>query len=188
MYEKYGKRALDLLLTGVATATLSPVLLATAMAIRIEDGGPIIYRQIRIGQNGRPFTILKFRSMSTNTVIAPSASMSTKAVTRTGKLIRRLNIDELPQLLNILRGDMTVVGPRPALESQTVLLARRAEGPAMRVRPGLTGLAQVRAYDGMSEETKAAYDNQYAQNVSLRQDMKIIALTIAYLFRPQPTY
>jgi lipopolysaccharide/colanic/teichoic acid biosynthesis glycosyltransferase len=188
MYEKFGKRLLDVVLAGLATIVLSPVLILTGLAIRLEDGSPVIYRQSRIGQEGRAFTMFKFRSMPRGTEVAPSAGMRTTQVTRVGKVIRRLNVDELPQLFNILRGDMTVVGPRPALSSQVTLIANRAAGPAHGVRPGLTGLAQVKAYDGMSEEAKAELDNQYAGRLSLHNDVQIIASTAVYLFQPPPTY
>jgi O-antigen biosynthesis protein WbqP len=188
MYERFGKRLVDLLLSGVAAIVLLPVLLVTGLAIRMDDGRPVIYRQLRIGRDARPFTIFKFRSMPLETEIAPSAGMGTARVTRVGRLIRRLNVDELPQIFNILRGDMAVVGPRPALESQTTLIAERSSGRAMRLRPGLTGLAQVNAYDGMPEEVKSKLDNEYAESVSLVQDLKIIAATVAYLFKTPPTY
>lgn len=188
MYQRFGKRALDLVLSGAATVALSPLLLLTGLAIRIEDGAPVIYRQTRIGQGGQPFTILKFRSMPINATVAPSAGMARATVTRVGRIIRRLNVDELPQLFNILRGDMTIVGPRPALPSQVTLVQKRSQGPALAARPGLTGLAQIKAYDGMTEEAKAAYDNAYAQDTSLWRDMTIIASTVAYLFKPPPTY
>lgn len=188
MYQRFGKRALDIVLAGLATVVLSPILVATGLAIRLEDGAPSIYRQARIGRRGRPFTILKFRSMPTNTDVAPSAGMKAATITRVGRVIRRLNIDELPQLLNILRGDMAVVGPRPALHTQAILIARRTQGPSYALRPGLTGLAQVNAYDGMSEEEKAEFDNRYGERISLLHDLTIIGLTFAYLFKPPPTY
>ena len=159
MYRRYGKRLVDLFLSVLATVALSPVLLVTAAAIRLEDGTPVVYCQARVGQGGRQFTILKFRSMPIGTAVSPSAGMRTATVTRVGRVIRRINVDELPQLFNILRGDMAVVGPRPALQTQTILIADRTAGPARNARPGLTGLAQVHAYDGMSESAKAAYDN-----------------------------
>lgn len=187
-YDPECKRAFDILASGVAILALSPVLLVVGLAIRVEDGTPVIYRQTRLGRDDRMFTIFKFRSMPTSTEIAPSIGMGSAKVTRVGRVIRRLNIDELPQLFNILRGEMAVVGPRPALPSQETLIARRAEGPARRLRPGLTGLAQVRAYDGMTEEAKAVYDNRYAARVSLIADIKIVASTVIYLFKPPPTY
>lgn len=188
MYGEFGKRVVDVVLAGIATLLLSPVLAVTAAAIRFEDGSPVIYRQTRVGRGGREFTIYKFRSMAQGTQVAPSAGMSTSTVTRVGKVIRRLNVDELPQLFNILRGQMSVVGPRPALLSQTTLIAERTRGPALNAKPGLTGLAQIRAYDGMSESAKAAYDNEYAGSVTLFSDAKIIASTVTYLFKPPPTY
>lgn len=188
MYDRLGKRLVDLLLSGTAIILLSPVLLLTAAAIRLEDGAPAIYRQSRVAQGGREFTILKFRSMPLGTKLAPSAGMGTETVTNVGKVIRRFNVDELPQLFNILRGDMSVVGPRPALPAQTTLIAERGEGPARSARPGLTGLAQVRAYNGMTESAKATYDNAYAENVTLLGDIKIIIATVGYLFKPPPTY
>lgn len=188
IYERFGKRLLDVVLASLATVVLSPVLILTGLAIRLEDGSPVIYRQSRVGQEGRTFTIFKFRSMPRDTAVAPSAGMRTAQVTQVGKIIRRLNVDELPQLFNILRGDMAVVGPRPALGTQATLIADRAAGPAHRVRPGLTGLAQVKAYDGMSEEAKAKLDNEYARRLSLYADVKIIVSTAAYLVKPPPTY
>lgn len=188
MYDRFGKRLVDLILAGAATVALSPVLLLTAAAIRFEDSRPAIYRQTRVGQRGREFTILKFRSMPTGTEVAPSAGMGAARVTKVGKVIRRFNVDELPQLFNILRGDMSLVGPRPALQTQTMLIAHRTDGPALSVRPGLTGLAQVHAYDGMTEPAKAVYDNEYAEKVTLMRDIKIIISTVGYLFKPPPTY
>lgn len=188
MYEQFGKRALDVFLSATAVVVLSPILIATGLAIRLEDGGPVIYRQSRIGKHGREFTIFKFRSMPTNTAVAPSAAMGGARVTRVGRLIRRSNVDELPQLFNILRGDMAIVGPRPALPTQETLVEKRSAGSALKIRPGLTGLAQVRAYDGMTESAKAVYDNQYADSIRIGRDIKIIAATVGYLFKPPPTY
>lgn len=188
MYEGFGKRLLDILVSGIAGIVLSPVLLLTGLAIRVDDGSPVIYRQVRIGRDGRPFTIFKFRSMPIDAQLVPSAGMAVARVTRVGRLIRRLNVDELPQIFNILRGDMALVGPRPALPSQSILLEERSRGSAIRLRPGLTGLAQVNAYDGMSEEAKSKFDNEYAERVSLVQDLKIVAATVAYLFKTPPTY
>ena len=188
MYQRFGKRALDVLLAGLATVALSPLLAVVGLAIRLEDGSPVIYRQQRTGRRGEPFTILKFRSMPTNTAVATSATMATATITNVGRITRRTNIDELPQLFNILRGDMSIVGPRPPLGGQDTLIAKRREGPAWHVRPGLTGLAQVNTFDNMSEEQKAAFDNTYAAHITLLGDLKIIVRTVGYLFKPPPTY
>jgi len=188
MYARLGKRLLDILMAGSALVLLSPLLALTGGLIRIEDGPPVIYRQKRPGRNGQPFTILKFRSMPDDAPEAPSASMGTAQVTRVGRVIRRLNVDELPQLFNILRGDMSLVGPRPPLNSQEDLIDLRRVGGAYLLRPGLTGLAQVNAYDGMTAEAKAHLDNLYAKQVTFRSDLDIIARTVLFLFRPPPTY
>lgn len=179
---------MDVLLSGTALLLTSPALLLTWLAIRLEDGPPVLFRQQRPGKDGNPFTIYKFRSMAKDTAALPSAQLVAPTITRTGRVIRRLNIDELPQLLNIVRGDMSIVGPRPPLHSQERLLALRRDGGALRCRPGLTGLAQVSAYDGMSDEVKAGYDNDYARGVSLRLDVVIVLRTVVYLFKRPPVY
>src|SRR5205823_7797451 len=120
-----------------------------ALLIHLEDRGPVLFRQQRSGRDGRPFRIFKFRSMPVNTGDVPSSQARSLRVTRVGQIIRRLNIDELPQLINILRGDMSVVGPRPALPTQTALLDMRKANAAIKCKPGLTGLAQVNSYDNM---------------------------------------
>ena len=189
MYQRFGKRLLDILLSGASIVLLSPVLAVTGLLIRIEDGRPVIYRQLRAGRAGEPFTILKFRSMRVDTPVAHSGAVGAAAtVTRVGRVIRRANLDELPQLFNILRGDMSVVGPRPPLPQQTDLIELRRQGPAWHLRPGLTGLAQIKAYDGMDVATKAAFDHAYAARLTLRGDFAIIARTVLYLFKPPPTY
>jgi O-antigen biosynthesis protein WbqP len=187
-YGKFGKRALDIVLSSAALVALSPLLLLTAALIRLEDKGPALYRQKRIGKDGREFTLLKFRSMPVNTGNLPSAQAGSLRITRIGNAIRRTNIDELPQLLNILRGDMSLVGPRPALSTQANLLDRRASGGALVCRPGLTGLAQINSYDFMPDTEKAAFDCSYAKRISLWMDTTIIARTFAYLRRRPPVY
>ena len=188
MYSRWGKRLLDVLLSGAALLTLSPLILLAALAIRLEDGGPALFRQKRVGRNREPFTVLKFRSMPVNTGDVPSAEAGAARITRVGGLISRTNIDELPQLINILRGDMSVVGPRPALAQQEELCAMREAKGALRCKPGLTGLAQINSYDGMPDREKATWDAQYCAAVSLIGDVKIILGTFRYLLKPPPVY
>jgi O-antigen biosynthesis protein WbqP len=126
--------------------------------------------------------------MHTDSPLVASAEASEAGVTRVGRTLRRTNLDELPQLINILRGEMSIVGPRAALPSQVGLLRLREEGGAMLLRPGLTGLAQVNAYDGMDEPCKAAFDIDYARRASLRLDLLVIARTFGYLRKPPPKY
>lgn len=179
---------MDALAAGTVLALLSPVLAIVAAAIRLEDGGSVLFRQTRAGRNGQPFDMLKFRSMPERTADVPSASAGNLTVTRVGKLIRRLNVDELPQLVNILRGEMSLVGPRPALPSQNDLLAMRSRGISASLRPGLTGLAQVNSYDGMPTHEKAEWDERYAADVRFIGDTMIVFRTVGYLLRPPPRY
>lgn len=188
MYHSFLKRAFDVVAASAALVVLSPVLLAAGLAIRLEDGGPALFRQTRVGRHGRQFRIYKFRSMPVATPDLPSATAGVLKVTRVGRIIRRTNIDELPQLLNVLRGDMSIVGPRPALPAQTQLCARRAELGVAGCRPGLTGLAQVKSYDGMSEEEKARWDGAYARAVSLATDLRIVLRTFGYVLKRPPVY
>lgn len=188
MYSRHLKRFLDFVLAGTALIVLSPLLLITGLAIRLEDGGPALFVQERVGRHGTPFRFLKFRSMPVNTDSIPSVGGSALAITRVGGFIRRTNIDELPQLINILRGDMSIVGPRPAINAQEELLRMRAENRADRCRPGLTGLAQVNSYDDMPDFEKAAYDGEYARKVTLMTDISIIVRTFGYLLRRPPVY
>jgi len=163
-------------------------MLVIAAAIRLEDGAPALFRQTRVGRKGRPFTLLKFRSMPTGTGNHPSAQAGGLAVTRVGRIIRRTNLDELPQLFCILVGTMSLIGPRPALASQAELLDLRRANGAMEVKPGLTGLAQVCSYDGMPELEKVAFDGRYARTISFLGDAVIVLRTFVYLCHRPPVY
>lgn len=187
-YAQHGKRILDVVMATGALVLLSPVMAGVTVAIRKEDGGPILFRQERAGSDNQPFTLLKFRSMGTSAIQVPSSEGAHLAVTKVGRFIRRFNIDELPQFVNVLRGEMSVIGPRPALPQQSSLLELRATGGSAALRPGLTGLAQVNSYDGMPPTEKAKWDNMYADKLSLTLDLKIIWRTIGYFFSPPPTY
>ena len=188
MYRSFFKRPLDAALAAVALILLAPVMLLVIIAIRIEDGGPPIFRQLRVGREGGLFTILKFRSMPVATPNLPSAAATQLRITRVGGFIRRSNLDELPQLVNILRGDMSLIGPRPAMPTQTTLLEQRRAHGVLAARPGLTGLAQVNAYDGMPESEKVDWERRYLERITFWGDVRIIGLTVAYLFKPPPVY
>ncbi len=188
MYKRWGKRLFDLFFAGLAVLALSPLLLLVVVLIKLFDPGPVIFRQKRVGRNGACFTFLKFRSMPVNTGDIPSDQVGTVKIGPIGKFIRRTNIDELPQLFNILKGDMSIVGPRPPLEKQAELISLRRQNGALSCRPGLTGLAQVRSYDGMLVTQKATFDGEYAHSISLWNDVKIILQTFLYLLKPPPVY
>lgn len=187
-YSEHGKRCLDVLLALLALIVLFPLLLLTACGVWLEDRGTILFRQRRIGRHAESFELLKFRSMPENVGDLASTDGRGLPLTRIGRILRRTNIDELPQLVNILKGEMSVVGPRPAIATQVELIELRRRTGALSARPGLTGLAQVSAYDAMPVTEKAARDAEYAATVSLAVDVKIILRTFAYLLRPPPVY
>lgn len=174
------KRALDVVVAAVALVILAPVLAAVALAILVAMGRPVLFRQSRPGLHGRPFELLKFRTM---TVAPPDAGtdLDAQRVTRLGQLLRRTSLDELPELVNVLRGEMSLVGPRPLLtaylDHYTPTQARRHE-----VRPGITGLAQTEGRKGLSWDDTFALDVWYVDNRSLALDLRIIARTARGLF------
>jgi O-antigen biosynthesis protein WbqP len=188
MYRAFFKRLFDIALAAIALTALSPLMLLIALLIWWEDGAPVIFRQQRVGKDGATFEFLKFRSMALSAANVPKTEAANIPVTRMGRLIRRTNLDELPQFLNILKGDMSIVGPRPAIPAQDELCLLRRENGAMSCVPGLTGLAQVNAYDRMPETEKATWDGQYADEMSFVNDVKIILRTFAYLTRKPPVY
>ena len=188
MYAAGPKRVLDIAAAILALVLLSPLLAIVALAIRIGDPGPVIFRQRRVGRNGALFDFYKFRSMPTNTGDIPSDRLDEIRLSAIGRLIRRTNLDELPQLVNILKGDMSLIGPRPPLPGQVELIELRRRSGALACRPGLSGWAQVNSFDGMSVETKAAFDAEYARKVSFMRDVGIVLRTFAYLLRPPPKY
>lgn len=188
MYELVLKRVLDIVFAACLLLVSCPVMVAVAVAIRLDDGGAFLFRQKRVGRNCRDFTLYKFRSMPVGTKSIASSDAATVKTTGVGKFIRRTNLDELPQLYNILIGDMSLVGPRPALQSQEELVSAREAGGVYEIRPGLTGLAQVNAYDGMPEAEKVSWDKSYRKSLSFVNDMKIMMRTFAYLLKPPPIY
>jgi O-antigen biosynthesis protein WbqP len=188
MYKLFGKRLLDIFIVLVAVICLSPLMIIVAVLIKIIDPGPIIFKQSRVGKNGKSFSFFKFRSMPVNTGDLASDEVGQVKLTWVGKMIRRTNIDELPQLLNIIKGDMSIVGPRPPLSSQEELLEIRKKNNSLYTRPGLTGLAQVNSFDGMTVPQKADFDGEYIKDITFLNDVKIILNTVLYLFKPPPVY
>jgi O-antigen biosynthesis protein WbqP len=182
------KRICDIVAAALALAALSPLLLLVAALIRVLDGSPVLFRQRRVGRGSELFTILKFRSMAVGCGDVPSTHAARMKVTAIGKILRRTNVDELPQFLNVIQGHMSLVGPRPSLTSQQDLCRLRAANGAERCRPGLTGLAQIHAYDGMPESEKANWDGEYWRTLSFLRDVKILLGTFGYLLRRPPVY
>jgi O-antigen biosynthesis protein WbqP len=186
IYKNFVKPTGDWIAAVLALIVLAPLFAIVGWLIHREDKGPIFFRQSRPGKDDVLFELIKFRSMPVGTPQVPSADAADLPLTKIGRAIRRWNLDEVPQLLNIARGEMSLVGPRPAMPSQHCLLELRRQNGASRLRPGLTGLAQVNGTDGMSEEEKATWDGKYAATVSLRQDLSVLALTVKYLAKPPP--
>ena len=182
-----GKRALDVVVAALALLLFLPLLLLIAAAIRAESPGEVLFRQTRTGLRGRRFTILKFRTMraaAAREADVQQASRGDPRVTRVGRVLRKLSLDELPQLINVLQGEMSLVGPRPHALSHDAAWADRVPGYANRfkVKPGLTGLAQVRGLRGEihNEESlrrRIAADIEYIETWSLAGDLKLLALT-----------
>ena len=193
-WSRFVKRGFDLLVAGAATIFFSPVMLPIALAIWIEDRGPIFYRQVRMGLDGKPFEILKFRSMRVGAEEESGAKWAERddpRRTRIGRLIRAWSFDELPQLWNVLRGDMSVVGPRP--ERPQFVEQFRAEFPQYmlrhKVRAGITGWAQVHGWRGnTSIRMRIEHDLYYIENWSLMLDMKILFMTVVHGVRHENAY
>jgi len=179
------KRLLDTFLAAVALITLCPWFALIALLVRLDSPGPALFRQRRVGRNGELFVLFKFRTMRLGTPDLPTDAMvrqSISPVTRMGRVLRRTSLDELPQLANILRGEMSIVGPRPALPTQEfVNESRRAVGVDT-LRPGITGWAQVSGRDALSDVEKVACDRYYYENLSLLLDAKIVIRTVAAVF------
>lgn len=160
---------------------LFPVMLVAGLAVAFTSKGPVLFRQVRVGAKKSLFTMYKFRSMYMETPQNMPTNMLQGAesyITPVGRFLRRTSIDELPQLVNILRGDMSVVGPRPALPNQTRLLEERERYGANDIRPGLTGWAQINGRDELADEVKARYDGEYCRKVSFLFDLKCIFMTV----------
>lgn len=185
MYTVFIKRLLDILLSGAAIIVLSPLLLLLALLIKLDSRGPIFFTQKRVGKGKTYFQILKFRSMYTDAPHDMPTHMLGNAqshITRLGKYLRLTSLDELPQLFNIFLGQMSIVGPRPALWNQYDLLAERDKYGANDLVPGLTGYAQINGRDEIPIEKKARLDGWYVQNIGFFTDCKIILGTVSAVF------
>ncbi len=181
IYQRYIKRLLDILLSGLAILVLSPVLLVLAILVRTRLGSPVLFRQPRPGRGGKIFSMCKFRSMTDERDENGQLLPDEKRLTRLGRLLRSTSLDELPELFCIFRGDMSIVGPRPLLPSYlpwyTPQERRRHD-----VRPGLTGLAQVNGRSFISWEEIFRYDIAYVDRVTFWEDVKIVLKTVQKVF------
>jgi lipopolysaccharide/colanic/teichoic acid biosynthesis glycosyltransferase len=177
-------RVADLAIAGVGLALTSPVLAAAALAIKLEDGGPVLFRQTRVGKGGKDFELLKLRSMSVGAEHLGAGfaiDRGDSRITRVGRFLRRTSIDELPQLWNVLRGEMSVIGPRPTLRYQVDRYSAR-QRRRLDVRPGLTGWAQVNGRATLSWDDRIELDVWYVEHRSPLVDLKILLRTPLALF------
>lgn len=181
IYRDFIKRVIDIILSGAALIILSPVLIVLAVWVKIDSPGPVFFRQKRLARGHRSFMILKFRSMRIDTPHDVPTHMMTDAenwITASGSFLRKTSLDELPQLINIFKGDMSIVGPRPALWNQDDLIQLRDKYGAYDVPQGLTGWAQVHGRDELEISVKAELDGYYARHIGLWMDIKCIILTV----------
>lgn len=177
MYEKYIKRILDFILSLIAILVLSPLLIIVAILVRIKLGKPVIFKQQRPGKNEKTFKLYKFRTMTDKKDENGKLLPDEQRLTKFGKVLRSTSLDELPELINILKGDMSIVGPRPLLVEYLPYYTNE-EKHRHDVRPGLTGLAQVNGRNSISWDDKLKYDIQYIKDISFYNDLKIILKTI----------
>jgi O-antigen biosynthesis protein WbqP len=181
MYRRFIKRTFDFLLSLLSIILFSWLIFLLMLAVKITSKGPIFFRQKRVGNHKRLFNILKFRTMQIDTPKDMPTHLlhnSDQYITSVGRFLRKTSLDELPQLFNILLGQMSIVGPRPALWNQDDLIAERDKYGANDIRPGLTGLAQVSGRDELPIPVKAQYDGEYIKKMSLIFDIRCIIKTI----------
>lgn len=185
MYQ-YVKRIIDFTVCMGAVIVLSPFFLVLILLIKLDSKGPVFFTQKRVGKDKKHFQIYKFRTMRIDTPKdMPTHLLENpeQYITRMGKFLRKTSLDELPQLFNIIKGDMSIIGPRPALWNQYDLIAQRDLGGANLLLPGLTGWAQINGRDELPIPVKAAYDNEYARRISVFFDLKIFIKTIGKVLK-----
>lgn len=174
MYASWGKRAFDVLLALALAVPALVLCVGCIIAIRKESNGPGLFKQTRVGRNRKPFTLYKLRTMSVGTGDRASHEVAAAQITRVGGALRRTKLDELPQLINVLKGDMSFVGPRPCLPNQESLIAERDSRDVYAIRPGITGPAQLAGIDMSTPTELAIADAQYRRDVRLRSDLAYI--------------
>lgn len=187
MYSRCFKRLGDIIISLTALIVLFPLFLLITVAIKADDRGPVIFKQKRVGIHKSYFNLYKFRSMKTNTPDIPTHLLTNpeQYISRVGKFLRKTSLDELPQLVNILGGSMSIIGPRPALWNQEDLIAERDRYGANDVKPGLTGWAQINGRDELAIAEKAAYDGEYVRKMSFLFDCKCFFGTFLCVLRSE---
>lgn len=179
------KRAFDFTVSLLLIIILLPVFLLVSIIVLIDAGAPVIFRQYRVGKDNKLFYIYKFRTMRNNTRNAATADLkdADKFITKSGRILRKTSLDELPQLVNVLIGDMSFVGPRPLIPEEKEIRALRKKYNVYSVKPGITGLAQINGRDNLSIEEKALFDKEYVDKQSIGLDIKILFKTVAVVLK-----
>ncbi|MEG0314784.1 MAG: sugar transferase [Erysipelotrichaceae bacterium] len=186
MYKKIFKRLIDLVLSFIGLVILSPILLVVSIVIKLTSPGPVLFKQERVGKDKTLFKIFKFRTMRIDTPKDCPTHLLTNPdqyITSIGKFLRKTSLDELPQLFNILAGQMSIIGPRPSLENQVDLNILREKNGSSKLVPGLTGLAQISGRDELEISIKASLDGEYAKNVTFLNDCKLFFGTITSVLK-----
>lgn len=182
------KRIIDFILSLLGIILFSPILLLIAIIIKLDSKGPVFFKQKRVGKNKKYFYILKFRTMKSDTPSDTPTHMLNNPdyfITKSGKFLRKTSLDELPQIINILKGEMSIIGPRPCLWNQVNLIEQRDKYGANDVIPGLTGWAQINGRDELPIDIKAKFDGEYVDRMSLGFDVKVFFKTIFSVFRSE---
>lgn len=183
---RFWKRFFDIFASALLLVVLSPLFLVIMLAISADSAGGVIFKQKRAGLYSRPFTLYKFRTMyrsAPRDVATAELMEADRYITPVGRFLRQTSLDELPQLWNVLKGDMSFVGPRPVVLTEQTLLDLRAQWEADRVRPGITVLAQIKGRDELPIYRKALYDRYYARHLSFRLDWRILRYTVRYVLK-----
>lgn len=186
VYKHFLKRVIDFILSLIGLIVLSPVFIILCIWIKLDSKGPIFFRQKRVGKNKKHFNILKFRTMYIDTPKdMPTHMLSNpdQYITKAGKFLRKTSLDELPQIINILKGEMAIIGPRPALWNQDDLIAERDKYGANDIKPGLTGWAQINGRDELEIDVKASLDGYYVEHMSFSFDVKCFFGTITSVLK-----
>lgn len=193
-YEACIKRPLDFVCALGGIIVLSPVILAVSIAIKLTSEGPIFFKQERVGKNQKVFEIIKFRTMVVNAEhIGDGLKVKEESdprITKIGKILRRTSLDEIPQLINVLKGDMSLIGPRPPVTYHPYKVGEYDNIKKHRfdVRPGITGLAQAKIRNGGSWDERISYDLKYVKNISFKNDIKILKETVSMVLRKDSLY
>ncbi|ANY12058.1 sugar transferase [Leuconostoc lactis] len=189
-YRNFFKRFLDTCVAIILGILLSWLFIIVAILVKLTSKGPIFFKQERFGLNSKPFTLYKFRSMTNGAPVKANSDFDdiSSYITPFGMFIRKTSIDELPQLLNVIKGDMSFIGPRPLAKTDEKVLELRRENGADQVRPGISGLAQVNGRNNITDQDKASYDAKYANHINIKLDLLLICETILSVIKREGVF